>query len=210
MHTTTPKSDTFSVALLAGGKSSRMGRDKGLISFMGKPLYLYILDQIQGLSDDIFLISNNPVRYSATTYSIYPDKIHGIGALGGIHSALSYAQHELCFVFACDMPFVNRGLFELVISEVVDFDVAIPELSPEMLEPFRAIYRKTCLQAIESAIHSGERKAIGFLPNVKTNRIPRSAVVQLDPDLESFLNINTPEDWARIEAIAKARNKQLP
>lgn len=193
----------FSIALLVGGKSSRMGTDKGLVPFMGKPLFQYILDQVTDLSDDVFLITNRPGAYSRSATPKFVDKIPGIGALGGIHSALSYSQHDLCLILAGDMPFVSKALIRRLLLDVHGFDVAIPDLGYDMLEPFRAVYRVTCLKPVELAIQAGERRAVGFLSEVKVNRIQRNALVDLDPKLETFLNINTPGDLTEIEAIAK-------
>jgi molybdopterin-guanine dinucleotide biosynthesis protein A len=199
------KTPAFSIALSAGGKSSRMGRDKGLLPFMGKPLYAYILGQLRGASDDIFLIANDERGYGQSKTPVFADKIPNIGALGGIYSALSYAQYDLCLVLACDMPFISLPIIDQLRSAVSDFDVAIPQLGPGLLEPFRAIYRKTCLPVIEKAIKDGERKATAFLPMVRTFFLPAELLTQLDPGLESFLNINTPADLAEVEAIARTR-----
>lgn len=193
---------SHSIALIAGGRSSRMGTDKGLLSFMGKPLFMYIIDQVTALSDDVFVISNHPERYTSSEYPIYQDKIPGIGALGGLHSALVHAQHDLCFALACDMPFVNKGILTHLHKNADQFDVVIPQLDTEKLEPFRALYRKTCLPVIEEAIHSGERRAIGFLSRVRTQKIPRSELIRFNPALDTFLNINTPLDLEVIEAYA--------
>jgi molybdopterin-guanine dinucleotide biosynthesis protein A len=199
------KTPVFSIALSAGGKSSRMGRDKGLLSFMGKPLHEYILDQLRGASDDIFLIANEQ-GYGQSEAPVFADKIADIGALGGIFSALSYAQHDVCLVLACDMPFISLPIIDQLLSEVSDFDVAIPQLGSGLLEPFRAIYRKTCLPIIEKAIQDGERKATGFLPAVKTAFLLAETLTQLDPNLESFLNINSPGELVEVEAIARKRS----
>jgi molybdopterin-guanine dinucleotide biosynthesis protein A len=194
---------SFSVALVAGGKSSRMGTDKGLVSLRGKPLFMYIIDQVTNLSDDIYVVSNNSGSYPAISYRILPDEIPGIGALGGILTALTGAQNELCLVLACDMPFINEPLIKRLLDGVEGRDVAIPQLAPEQLEPFRAIYRKTCLPAIEQAIKDGERRAVGFLPQVNVDVVSRSILEQLNPTLDTFFNINTPEDLAEMEAYAR-------
>ncbi len=183
-----------------------MGRDKGLLPFAGKPLYAYILDQVSGVSDDIFLISNNQLGYDSAGYPFFADKIPDIGALGGIYSALSYSHYDLCLVLACDMPFVSIPIIDQLRASLDDFDVAIPQLGSGLLEPFRAIYRKTCLPIIEKAIKDGERKATGFLPAVKTAFLSADTLTQLDPNLESFLNINTPAELAEVEAIARKRS----
>jgi molybdopterin-guanine dinucleotide biosynthesis protein A len=199
------KTPAFSISLSAGGKSSRMGRDKGLLSFMGKPLYVYILDQLRGASDDIFLIANDEQGYWQSETPVFADKIADIGALGGIYSALSYAQNDVCLVLACDMPFISLPIIDQLRAAVSNFDVAIPQLGSGLLEPFRAIYRKTCLPIIAKAIKDGERKATAFLPKVKTTFLPAEILTQLDPNLESFLNINTPAELAEVEAIARKR-----
>jgi molybdopterin-guanine dinucleotide biosynthesis protein A len=181
-----------------------MGTDKGLLEFRGKKLFSFILDQVQGVSDDVYIISNREDDDIYVPYRVFPDKILDIGALGGIYSALSYAQNALCLILACDMPFVNRALIELLRTEAAGFDAVIPELRDGMLEPFRAIYRTTCLPAVKAAIDAGERRAVSFLPQVKAKRIPPAALAQIDPNLESFVNINTPEDLAQIEARANS------
>lgn len=197
--------EPISIALSAGGKSTRMGREKGLLPFMGKPLYRYILDQLDGVSGDVFLIANNQEGYADSGFRAFPDKIPDIGALGGIFSALSCAQNDLCLILACDMPFINIAVIELLRSSIGSNDVAIPQIGSGMLEPFRAIYRRSCLPHIERAIKDGERRATGFLLNVKTTVLPPDALKQVDLNLESFLNINTPTELTKIESIAKER-----
>lgn len=194
---------SFSIAVLAGGKSSRMGTDKGLVPFMGKPLFQYILDQLTGLSDDIFLITNRPEDYAASPYPLFTDTIPEIGALGGIYSALDHSRHELCVILACDMPFISRALIDRLILEIEGFDVAIPDLGEDNLEPFRAVYRLTCIGPVEAGIRAGKRRAVSFLPEVSVKRIPRSVLLDLDPKLRTFLNINTPGDLTEIEAITR-------
>lgn len=197
------KHTPFSIALMAGGQSKRMGTDKGLLPFMGRPMALYILDQVANLSEDIFIVSNRPDAYHQMTDNIYPDKIAGIGALGGIHSALVYAQHALCLVLACDMPFVSKDLTGYLVERTERVDAVIPDLGGNKLEPFRALYRQTCLPVIEAAIEAGQRKAVSFLPQVKATYISKAELERLNPSLDSFLNINTPEDLVEAEAYAR-------
>jgi molybdopterin-guanine dinucleotide biosynthesis protein A len=197
----------FSIALSAGGQSTRMGRDKGLLPFMGIPMYQYILDQVLPLSEDVFIITNNVADYSSYDGRVLPDKIPGIGALGGLHAALTYAQHDLCLVLACDMPFVNRNLVDYLLGASDGADVVIPELGPGLLEPFRAVYRKSCLAAVERAIQAGERRATGFLSMVNVYKLTRPTLEEIDPTLDTFLNINSPKDLAYVEGYAK-QNEQ--
>lgn len=176
-----------------------MGTDKGLLAFRGRTLFQFILDQVQGISDDVYIISNREDVDAYAPYRVFPDKIRHIGALGGIYSALSYSQNELCLVLACDMPFVNRALIELLRTEAAGFEAVIPELGDGMLEPFRAVYRTTCLPEVKAVIDAGERRAVSFLPQVKAKRIPSAVLAQIDPDLQTFINVNTPDDLIRAE-----------
>jgi molybdopterin-guanine dinucleotide biosynthesis protein A len=198
-----PMKSPFSIAIEAGGKSSRMGQDKGLLIFLGNPLFQHIIDQVADLSDDIFVISNQPERYATTSVPVYGDSIEGIGALGGLFSALRHAQHERCLVLACDMPIVNRDLILHLVRAAPGADAVVPQLDERKLEPFRAVYARSCLPAIESAIQRGERRAVSFLPYVDTLYVAREELEALNPSLDTFLNINTPEDLARVEAYAR-------
>lgn len=206
----TRSKEAFSISVVAGGQSSRMGKDKGLIPFMGKALVFYVIDQLFELSDDIYIISNDS-NYPSEKTRVLPDKIPGIGALGGIHSSLEYTRHDICLVLACDMPFIHTGLIEYLLDLIREADAVVPELEPGQLEPFRAMYRKRCLPAIVHAIHAGERRATAFLRDVDAKFVPRPVLESINPSLDTFLNINTPQDLKKIEAQAfRAERKQGP
>jgi molybdopterin-guanine dinucleotide biosynthesis protein A len=104
------------------------------------------------------------------------------------------------------MPFISMPIVQELRFLLGGCDVAIPQLGSGLLEPFRAIYRKTCLPIIEKAIQDGERKATGFLPAVKTAFLLAETLTQLDPNLESFLNINSPGELVEVEAIVRKRS----
>jgi len=118
----------FSIAIQAGGKSSRMGKDKGLLEFGGVPLVEYIYNQVKGMSDDIFIVSNDPGSYQQFGLPIYSDLYEDIGALGGIHTVLSFIQTERALILACDMPFVNRDIAEYLMSFSPTYDVVVPRI----------------------------------------------------------------------------------
>lgn len=192
----------FSIVIQAGGRSERMGQDKGLVSLNGKPLVQHILDQVDDLSTDIFIISNTPQTYQRFALPVYPDLIQGIGALGGIYSAVHYASLEYCLILACDMPFINRELIELLLDLSPGYDVVIPRLqADEFAEPFRALYSKRCLAAIEKAIQSGKRRVISFFQDVRVRYVDWDEFSHIDPLKLTFFNINTPGDLVRAQEI---------
>lgn len=193
---------SFSIAIQAGGNSSRMGQDKGLIQFLGKPLILYVYEQIQSLSGDIFFIANNPA-YLDLGVPVFTDVLPGNGALGGLYSALYHARQEYCLVLACDMPLINLELLNYMHAFVGDFDAVIPKLAEsEYAEPFRAFYRKTCLEPIREQLQAKRLKVSSFFPQVNIRYIEGEEIKHFDSDLNSFLNVNTPEELAFAEVAA--------
>jgi len=177
-----------------------MGRDKGLLPFQGQPLVEYILDKVEGLGDETLIITNHPENYQRFGLPLHGDIYPGVGALSGLYSALYHAQHELCLVLACDMPFVNRPLLEHLIALAPGHDAVVPRL--EYAKPFRSVYRRTCLEPVREAIERGERRVISFFDRVSIRFVGKSELQRYDPQLRSFFNINTPQDLAEAESLA--------
>jgi molybdopterin-guanine dinucleotide biosynthesis protein A len=209
----------ISLVLQAGGKSSRMGRDKALVPFRGMTLIEYILSQTQGLAQDTLIITNSPDDYRFLGLPLFPDVIPDWGALGGLYSAIIHAPQDTCLVLACDMPFVNRPLLTYLVSLLPDHDAVIPRLDPTgnqmpaFAEPFRAVYRKTCLPPIKAAIDAGQRRVISFFDQVNIRFVERSEIEPFAPGLQTFFNVNTPEELTQAEQIAQNRgavNEEIP
>ena len=194
----------FSVVIQAGGQSSRMGRDKGLLPFQGTTLIQYILGQLNRIGDETLIISNRPGDYENFGPTVYSDSIPDCGALGGIYSAVFYAKHDVCAILACDMPFINILLLHHLINLAPSYDAVIPRLVPnDYAEPFRAVYRKkTCLPAIKQRLDAGELKVSEFFDDVKIRYVEKEELQRFDQNLLSFTNINTPEDLAEAEKLA--------
>ena len=192
-----------SFVIQAGGKSVRMGTDKGLILLAGKPLVSWILDRIIGIGGDVLIISNSLDNYRKFNTPVYPDILPGIGALGGLHTALFYATRDLVYVLACDMPFIHTCMLENIVKVSTNFDVVIPRLEGNKLEPFRALYRKsTCLNSINKAIANNKRRMISFFDDVKVKYYNFEDYRKFDPDLISFINVNTPEELSIAEVLS--------
>lgn len=172
-----------------------MGRDKGLLPFGNGTMVAFILDQVKGIGSEHFIISNKPGDYEKFGLPVYEDVIPDIGALGGIYTSLYYASKPYCLLLACDMPFVNLSLMDHMVGLADKYDLIIPRLTPEeFAEPFRAIYSKKCLPAIETAIEEGKRRVISFFPALSIRYIEQKEIHRFDPDERTFFNVNTPED----------------
>jgi molybdopterin-guanine dinucleotide biosynthesis protein A len=194
----------ISLAIQAGGQSLRMGREKALLDFQGQPLIQRVLKRVSYLADDIFITANNQEKYQFLDIRILPDIIPGIGALGGIFTALKYAKHPNVFVVACDLPFANPDLLSVCLRRqlVTNADVVIPQ-SKNGLEPLHAVYRRdTCLPAVEAAINTGKRRVISWHSDVNVHMIDQEEVSKFDPNGITFWNVNTPDEFQR--ALNKA------
>ncbi len=199
-----------SIALLAGGQSRRMGRDKALLDFLGEPLLARIIRRVRPLTDDLFIVATDRPEYEQFGIPVVPDRIPGCGPLGGIDTALHVARHDYCLVLSCDLPFVHPDLLAALLAIPRDYDVLIPVRSirtaqggNETYETLHAVYAKTARPAIERCLAEGHYKIVSFFPYVRVRRVDEAFLRQYDPDLLSFLNANTPESYTRALEYAR-------
>ncbi|MBI3159901.1 MAG: molybdenum cofactor guanylyltransferase [Chloroflexi bacterium] len=196
-----PSMAGVSVVIQAGGASKRMGQDKALLPFGDSLMADYVLRQARALGDDIFIISNNP-EFPDLGVPVHADVLPGVGALGGLHTALFHAQREFVVLLACDMPFVHLPLMRHMLALAGQHDAVIPRWQEEeYAEPFRAVYRKTCLEPVAAAIAAGERRMISFYGSVDVRLLEADEVSAFDSEGLTFVNTNTPEELEAARAL---------
>ena len=194
------------LVIQAGGESSRMGENKALRPFLGQPLIQRVLFKLSPAFQEVLLTANQPEPYAFLGVRTVPDLQPGKGALGGLLSALHYASNPVVAVTACDMPFASRELLQhqvaLLLSERVD--VVIPS-TESGLEPLHCVFRReTCLPAVQKALQNGERRMISWFSDVKVRVLSLEEVAAIEPSGLTFINVNTPEEFARAEEMAKS------
>lgn len=198
----------LSVVIQAGGQSTRMGEDKALKPFLGRPLIKRVIDRLNPIADELIVTTNHPGDYAFLNLRVVPDLIPDRGALGGLYTAIASATGDQVAVVACDMPFASSTLIEAASRLMVEeeADVVIAE-SPEGMEPLHAVYRRvTCVPAIEDAIAANKWKVISWFPQVKVRVLRADEIRALDPSGLCFWNLNTPEEFAEAEQHAKLSN----
>lgn len=196
----------LTVCIQAGGQSSRMGEDKALKTFLGRPLIQRVVERLTPIADEMIVTTNRPEDYRFLELPLIPDLKPGRGALGGLYTAIASASQPIVAVVACDMPFASAALLDtahkLLVEENVD--VVIPR-SEEGYEPVHAVYRRaTCLPAIESAIAADQWKVIAWFPQVKVRVLNPQEIQLADPTGLAFWNVNTPEEFLEAEKLALA------
>jgi molybdopterin-guanine dinucleotide biosynthesis protein A len=196
----------LTVCIQAGGQSSRMGEDKALKTFLGRPLIQRVVDRLSSIVGEIIITTNRPDDYEFLNLPLFPDLKPGRGALGGLYTAIASARNPIVAVVACDMPFASATLLEAASSLLLEkeVDVVIPK-SEEGYEPLHAVYRReTCLPAIEAAIDADQWKVISWFPQVKVHTLTSDEIKRYDLLGLAFWNVNTPEEFAEAEKIAQS------
>ncbi len=194
----------LSVVIQAGGQSTRMGENKALKPFLGRPLIQRVIDRLAPVADELLVTTNQPEDFSFLNLPLIPDLKPGRGALGGLYTALASARHPRVAVVACDMPFASAPLLIAAagLLEQENADVVIAE-TPEGFEPLHAAYRReSCLRAVRSAIEADQWRVIAWFPKVKVRKLTEDELSRYDPDGLAFWNLNTPEEFSEAEARA--------
>jgi molybdopterin-guanine dinucleotide biosynthesis protein A len=183
--------------ILAGGQSRRMGFNKALIDVNGRPIISILIDQVRQLTSQIVISSNDDCSYRFLNFPVVPDRFAGCGPLAGLHAAMRWNDCSLYIVLACDLPNLQVRLLRSLVSLAEGFDAAIPRTNDGVAHPLCAVYRRTCLPAIEQALEKGSNKFIEtFLDNALAVRwVGPDEGVYEQPDLA---NINTPADLQKL------------
>lgn len=196
--------------ILAGGTSRRMGQDKAFLTLVDQPLIAVIATRLRTLAYEVLVVADDTQRYGPFADRCVPDVYSGIGTLGGIHAGLLAAEHELALVVGCDMPFLNPDVLAWLVDAAAGVDLVV--LKHELgVEPLHAVYRKSCLPAVEAAIRSGERCAFSFHDQIHVRYVNPAEIPCLRLGLGSFYNVNTPDQWRKALTLTKlARKGHLP
>ena len=185
--------------ILAGGKSSRIGQDKGLLKINGKTLVEQVHDQIKEVCDSVILISNQQ-GYEFLGIPIYNDIHKEKGPIGGIHSGLTHSNSKYNLIVSCDMPNLSVDLFNFLIKNIENDHEAIVPVFKDEIQPLCGIYCRSSLVKLHAAIESDKLKMKQFLEEIHTK------IVYLDDSLDFysdhlFTNINTRDDLNQVIQI---------
>ncbi len=201
----------FTVALIAGGQSSRMGTDKAFVLLDGQPLIRHVLNRAANLGQtQTIIITNRPAAFARFGLPIFTDVLPGKGALGGIYSALHHSQNDYTLALACDMPLISPDLLRYMLALRAEdgepYDVIVPRVDGHP-QGLHAVYRRTCLEPIRNRLDADRLKVIGFYADVRVRALDPPEYACFDPDGSVFHNINTPENLRATEDLL-ARQRQ--
>jgi molybdopterin-guanine dinucleotide biosynthesis protein A len=181
--------------ILAGGHSSRFGKNKAFARFEGVPFIQRIIATIQDLFPDLLLVTNTPEQYQHLPIKVMRDDVPHQGPLGGIATALRQTTHEKIFVIACDMPLLNPDDIQTLVehsntyANTCDATIALSDSMPAYL---MALYARSLLAPIETYLQSGQRSLKDFCRTL-------SNVAWVPLKGSSTININTEQDLRHLE-----------
>ena len=193
----------YAAIIMAGGKSTRLGRDKASEELLGRPMLQHVIDHVSPVVDEIVVVTargqalpevSSPVSLRAAE-DLYPDS----GPLGGIFTGLSATDAGRCLAVACDMPLLSEPLLRELLRRSADCDVVMPVLAYP--EPLHAVYGRACIDPIRERLEARQFKITNFLGAVHVCYVREEECRRFDPDLRSFSNTNTEEDLNRAREL---------
>ncbi len=191
--------------ILVGGKSRRMGQDKAFLEVDGKPIFERVLAVFGEHFARVVLVGDRAERFAGYGLPVLPDIYPG-SSLGGLYTGLLHAATEYIFVSSCDIPFPNGDVLRYLCSLRNGYD-AVVQTNANGYEPLFALYSKNCLEPIRALLDSGDFCAYAYYPQVRVRYVPYEELAHLDRDGRAFLNINTPEEFAKLKEESSCPSK---
>lgn len=192
--------EPFTIGILAGGESRRMGRDKALMEIDGSPAVRRMHDILKCQCDRVIVAARpeNSTVFSGVDVVVDPEP--GKGPLMGIVSILQASETNLTGVVACDIPNVDPNLFPMLCSRIEGFEIAVPTFDGKRPEPLLAVYRKSVSPHAEAALATGNFRVADLFKKCPT------LMVNV-PDASWYFNINTTFDYDRFRASAISKSE---
>jgi molybdopterin-guanine dinucleotide biosynthesis protein A len=191
--------------VLSGGLNTRMGgRNKAFLKLGGRTFLDRILAAVAPCGPERLLVTREPEHYAGLGLTVVTDVFALRSPLTGIHAGLQRIRAEAAFCTSCDTPLLRAEVVaRLVGAMTAGVDVVVPA-EGTFFQPLCAVYHRRCLPAIEALLRRGEPKADRLFPSVRVKAVPYAHLREVDRDLVSFLNVNTPADLEAAAALADA------
>jgi molybdopterin-guanine dinucleotide biosynthesis protein A len=198
-----------SAVILAGGKSKRIGIDKCTVLFHGKPLIYWPVNILKEITDEVIIsVSMNKdttvlKNFFKDEVSIINDESSDYGPIEGILSSFKMAKGEYVALAPCDSPLILAELYRRLFELADGYDGAVPRVNG-LWEPLHSVYRKEpMISAVEKAIKIGKNRPIDTYEYLNIKELSHDEIMQFDPSLASFVNINLLSDLQKASGMLK-------
>lgn len=183
--------------ILAGGRNERMGRHKAFLKFGDMTLIELILNIHSKFCSQIIIVTDNKSLFNEVqNVNIIEDEIPYRGPLSGIYYGLKASNNQINFITSCDTPFIKEKVVQylLNIANENDYDAVIPYIKSKF-QPLLSIYSRSCLKWIKKSLNTNHFRITDIFNNINIKKIYENELILFDPELVSFININTQEEY---------------
>ena len=196
---TIPPESRLGAVVLAGGRSARMGEDKALLRFGEGRLIDHVVETLRRIADPVVVVARHASAFDAVDARVIEDERLFAGPLPALVAGLRFAETERAIAVACDMPFLDAALLSALAELAGTYDAAVPQTAVGP-EPLHAAYAQSAVAALHAAHSAGERSLRGALTWLRVRWVPEDEWRPLDLEGRSFVNVNTPEEFAAARA----------
>lgn len=214
-----------SAVILAGGNSSRLGMEKSLLLFDGKPLICWTQEKMARIADEVIIVARDEnhaqclkdiIGKNKTQKTFFTwDSVAGFGPVAGLDAGMRFTRGSHVFATGCDLPFLNLKVIDLLFEladERKGYEAAVPTQPNGFFEPLHSVYdREKMSSACKAALERGERRIYVPLQELCINRVSVKELQHIDPELLTFFNLNTQQDlniarilWAKLTKSIEA------
>jgi molybdopterin-guanine dinucleotide biosynthesis protein A len=202
----------FSAVIVAGGWSKRFGRSKVSVDFLGKPLIRHVIDKTTPLVDEVLIVLRDDAqREEVSAFNLSPsirlitDEVEDNSPMIGALSGFNHAKGEYTMLLACDTPLISVDVLLHLMKIAPKYDCVIPRWPNGYIEPLQAVYRtEQAYQSARKALNEGGRRMQNMISYISHPfYLSTDALREFDPNLYTFQNINTPDEFERIERLLR-------
>lgn len=186
--------------VLSGGKSSRMGTNKSLLTLHEKPVIEHITNELKRCSDSVAVITNDPLQYDFLSVDSYSDRYLEKGPLAGLETALYHIDADIYLCAPCDTPFINKNVYDYLLTCLGDHDAVIPVFE-EKMHPLSGIYRRNILPNVQQQLDNNELKVRGLFNYINVNYINNFKHIPNHMLKKHFFNMNNPHQYEKAKHL---------
>jgi len=198
-HDLNMRDHPVTAAILAGGQARRFGgRDKSRLVVDGRSIIVRQIEVLQRITPDVFIVATETARFADLALPVHPDALPGAGAIGGLYTALEAASADRVIVVACDLPFLDEGMLGRLVELAAAGDGAWVR-TPGGVEPLLACYRREARTTVRAEILAGRLKLQDLAVHLHMAELDAKELARFGPAARLLANINTPDDYARIQ-----------
>jgi molybdopterin-guanine dinucleotide biosynthesis protein A len=184
---------SISAIVLCGGRSSRMGQDKGTLPFGDEPMLDRVVRVVRSIAGEVIVVARREQHVPADVTVIH-DPVEDLGPLAGLAAGLAASTSDLNIVVACDMPLIKPAVLQRLLSMIGDHDACVA-VADGHASALCGVYRARAARAAQALLDAGERRVMRLLDRLQTKRVDAALLRDIDPDLLTFLSCDTPEAY---------------